>query len=117
MSTRTASQPPGTAPPAGAVRTRGPVRPPGKVGSGRTTWTLRRGGVALRVDRRAVFVCAVLAVVVAALGVLTLGSGSISLTPLQVLSALLDPDADPRARLVVVTWRLPRLLFAVVCGA
>lgn len=73
--------------------------------------------MALRFDRRAVLVCAVLTVVVAALGIVTLGSGSISLTPVQVLSALLDPDADARARLVVVTWRLPRLLFAVVCGA
>ncbi|MDX3506454.1 iron chelate uptake ABC transporter family permease subunit [Streptomyces sp. ID03-2B] len=93
------------------------MRRPGKVGFGRTTWTLRRGGVALRIDRRAVLVCAVLTVVVAALSVMTLGTGSIGLTPVQVLSALLDPDADPRARLVVVTWRLPRLLFAAVCGA
>lgn len=118
MSTRTASQPPETAPPpSGAVRARSPKHRPGKVVPGRATWTLRRGGVALRFDRRAVLVCTVLTVVVAALGIVTLGSGSISLTPVQVLSALLDPDADARARLVVVTWRLPRLLFAVVCGA
>ncbi|MEV5261194.1 iron chelate uptake ABC transporter family permease subunit [Streptomyces anulatus] len=101
----------------GAVHAPSAKNRPGKVDFGRATWTLRRGGVALRVDRRAVLVCAVLTVVVAALGIVTLGSGSIALTPVQVLSALLDPDADPRARLVVVTWRLPRLLFAVVCGA
>ncbi|MFC5913882.1 FecCD family ABC transporter permease [Streptomyces pulveraceus] len=73
--------------------------------------------MALRVDRRSVLVCAALAVTVAALGVLTLGTGSIQLTPARVLSALFDPDADSRDRLVVVTWRLPRLLFAIVCGA
>ncbi|WP_406150146.1 FecCD family ABC transporter permease [Streptomyces anulatus] len=118
QSPETASQPPGAAlPPTGGVRARSPKHRPGKVDPGRATWTLRRGGVALRFDRRAVLVCAVLTVVVAALGIVTLGSGSISLTPVQVLSALLDPDADARARLVVVTWRLPRLLFAVVCGA
>ncbi|CAO0837903.1 Vitamin B12 import system permease protein BtuC [Streptomyces microflavus] len=86
-------------------------------GSGRTTWALRRGRASLRVERRSVIVCGVLVLVVAALGVLTLATGSIQLTPAQVLSALFDPDAEPRTRLVVVTWRLPRLLFAVVCGA
>ncbi|MFJ8774795.1 FecCD family ABC transporter permease [Streptomyces microflavus] len=86
-------------------------------GSVRTTWALRRGRASLRVERRSVIVCGVLVLVVAALGVLTLATGSIQLTPAQVLSALFDPDAEPRTRLVVVTWRLPRLLFAVVCGA
>lgn len=90
---------------------------PERVDFGRTVWTWRRTGMALRVDRRSVLVCAALAVTVAALGILTLGTGSIQLTPAQVLSALFDPDADARDRLVVVTWRLPRLLFAIVCGA
>lgn len=90
---------------------------PDRVDFGRTVWAWRRPGMALRVERRTVLVCAALAVTVAALGVLTLGAGSIRLTPAQVLSALFDPDADPRDRLVVVTWRLPRLLFAIVCGA
>ncbi|MGC5342751.1 iron chelate uptake ABC transporter family permease subunit [Streptomyces sp. AM 4-1-1] len=90
---------------------------PDRTDFGRTVWTLRRTWVALRVERRSVLVCAALALTVAVLGVLTLGTGSLALTPGQVLSALFDPDADPRARLVVVTWRLPRLLFAIVCGA
>ncbi|SCD57856.1 FecCD family ABC transporter permease [Streptomyces sp. PpalLS-921] len=90
---------------------------PDRVDFGRTVWTWRRAGTALRVDRRSVLVCAALAVVLAALAVLTLGTGSLSFTPAQVLSALFDPDADSRARLVVVNWRLPRLLFAIVCGA
>ncbi|MGW4227765.1 FecCD family ABC transporter permease [Streptomyces sp. NPDC004980] len=99
--------------------TTGTTKPaaPDRVDFGRTVWTWRRAGTALRVDRRSAIVCAALAVTVAALGILTLGTGSISLTPRQVLSALFDPDADSRTRLVVVTWRLPRLLFAIVCGA
>lgn len=68
-------------------------------------------------DRRSVLVCAALATAVLVLGVLTLGTGSISLSPGQVVTALLDPDSDRRARLVVVDWRLPRLLFALICGA
>ncbi|MCS0635572.1 iron chelate uptake ABC transporter family permease subunit [Streptomyces sp. LP05-1] len=91
--------------------------PPARVGPGRATWVWRRWGVALRFERRSVLVCGTLAAVVALLGVLALGTGSLRLSPAEVLSALFDPDADPRARLVVVTWRLPRLLFAVVCGA
>lgn len=99
----------------------GPVaaaeKPPLQVDFGRPVWTWRRLGTALRMDRRAVLVCGLLAAAILALGVLTLGTGSISLTPAQVVSALTDPESDRRARLVVVDWRLPRLLFALVCGA
>ncbi|MFB8107397.1 FecCD family ABC transporter permease [Streptomyces sp. NPDC056007] len=89
----------------------------GRPGFKQATWALRRGGASLRLERRSVLVCGALLLVVAALGVLTLATGSIQLTPAQVLAALFDPDAEPRTRLVVVVWRLPRLLFAVVCGA
>ncbi|WP_231679935.1 FecCD family ABC transporter permease, partial [Streptomyces clavuligerus] len=94
-----------------------PGQPPVHVDFGRPGWNLRRAGAALRVDRRTVVVCAALVTAILALGVLTLGTGSISLTPAQVVTALLDPESDRRARLVVVEWRLPRLLFAMVCGA
>ncbi|MFJ6216664.1 FecCD family ABC transporter permease [Streptomyces sp. NPDC092296] len=88
-----------------------------RVDFGRPTWTWRRYGLALRGDRRTITVCCLLAAAVLVLGVLTLATGSIDLTPSEVLAALLDPDADSQARLVVVTWRLPRLLFALLCGA
>lgn len=91
--------------------------PPAHVDFGRTTWAWRWAGTALRVDRRSVLVCTALATAVLVFGVLTLGTGSLSLTPGQVVTALLDPDSDRRARLVVIEWRLPRLLFALVCGA
>ncbi|WP_425608644.1 FecCD family ABC transporter permease [Streptomyces albipurpureus] len=92
-------------------------QPPLYVDFGRPTWIWRRLGTALRVDRRTALVCGVLTAAVLVLGVLTLGTGSISLTPAQVLTALTDPGSDRRARLVVMDWRLPRLLFALVCGA
>ncbi|MGW6460933.1 FecCD family ABC transporter permease [Streptomyces sp. NPDC055078] len=92
-------------------------KPSPHVDFGRPTWAWRRFGTALRVDRRTVLVCGTLTAAVLVLGVLTLGTGSISLTPGQVVTALVDPDSDRRARLVVVDWRLPRLLFALVCGA
>ncbi|MER6914522.1 iron chelate uptake ABC transporter family permease subunit [Streptomyces sp. NPDC000594] len=105
-------------PPVPAPRT--PEESPASVGSvdfGRATWTWRRLGTAFLIDRRTVLVCCALLAAVLALGALTLATGSRSLTPGQVLTALTDPDSDPRARLVVVTWRLPRLLLAVLCGA
>ncbi|MEO3973550.1 iron chelate uptake ABC transporter family permease subunit [Streptomyces sp. CAU 1734] len=99
-----------------SVRT-APAAGKARVDFGRTVWTWRRAGAALRVDRRSVLVCGALAAVILVLGVVTLGTGSISLSPAQVVTALLDPESDRRARLVVVDWRLPRLLFALVCGA
>ncbi|MEU5398338.1 iron chelate uptake ABC transporter family permease subunit [Streptomyces sp. NPDC005963] len=104
------------------VPTRAPApvtldKPPVRVDFGRSTWTVRRYGAALRVDRRTVLVCLALTAAVCVLSVLTLGTGSISLTPTQVLTALFDADSERRARLVVVDWRLPRLLFALLCGA
>ncbi|MER5772119.1 FecCD family ABC transporter permease [Streptomyces sp. NPDC001985] len=105
----TATPAPGQAPAAG--------EPPARVDFGRPFWTFRRLGTALRVDRRTVLVCAVLAAATLVLGVLTLGTGSIPLTPAQVVTALVDPESDRRARLIVVDWRLPRLLLALVCGA
>nr|WP_281378501.1 iron chelate uptake ABC transporter family permease subunit [Gordonia humi] len=49
------------------------------------------------------------------MGIVALGIGTYELSPVQVISALVGSD-DTKARLVVVTWRLPRVLFAVVCG-
>ncbi|MFD7549377.1 FecCD family ABC transporter permease [Streptomyces sp. NPDC059816] len=97
--------------------TRTRTAPPTTVDLGRASWTWRRLGLAYLIDRRTVMVCCALLAAVLALGVLTLGTGSRSLTAGQVLTALFDPDSDPRNRLVVVTWRLPRLLLALLCGA
>lgn len=65
---------------------------------------------------RSIIVCTVLAIATLALGIVSLGFGEYKLSPGQVLEALFYLDADPRARLVVFDWRLPRLVFAVLCG-
>ncbi|MEW2569809.1 iron chelate uptake ABC transporter family permease subunit [Streptomyces sp. NPDC047070] len=86
-------------------------------GRRRSAWSSPGGRFSVRIDHRSVVVCVLLAVVTSAVGVLALGTGSIPLTPAQVVTALLDPAAAPADRLVVVDWRLPRLLFGILCGA
>lgn len=84
---------------------------------GRPGWVWRRRGVSARIDRRSVIVSLLLVAVIVLGGLVTLGVGTLSLTPGEVLAALFDPNAPDKHRLVVSTWRLPRLLFAVLCGA
>ncbi|MFT4299614.1 MAG: iron chelate uptake ABC transporter family permease subunit [Aeromicrobium sp.] len=78
---------------------------------------VRRGGAALRWSLRSVVVCSVLAAATFAVTVWALMRGDYALTPGEVWSALIgDPEAG-FARTVVVEWRLPRALAAVVFGA
>ncbi|WP_218778762.1 FecCD family ABC transporter permease [Mycetocola reblochoni] len=78
--------------------------------------TLRWAGASLSVDRRAVIVSALLAAAILVVGVLALGLGDIALGPAEVASALLG-TADDRTTLVVLGWRLPRILLALSIGA
>lgn len=71
---------------------------------------------ARRVPRRQVAVTAVLVTTTALVALLALGLGDYPLSPLQVVRAALDPAAG-FAREVVLQWRLPRVLTAVVFGA
>ena len=70
----------------------------------------------LRVDRRAVLVCAVVAALLVALGALALTLGESAITVGQVLSALAGGGEDG-VRRIVVEWRLPRVVMAVLGGA
>lgn len=84
---------------------------------GHRTLVLRRAGFALRWRLRTVVVCAVLAASTLAVSVWALTSGDYPLTLAQVWAALLDdPDAG-FARTLVMEWRLPRIVAAVVFGA
>lgn len=78
--------------------------------------SVRAGRVSGILGVRSIVLCSVLALATLALGVASLGMGEYALSPGQVLEALVYLDADPQARLVVVDWRLPRLLFALCCG-
>ncbi|GAA1291706.1 MULTISPECIES: FecCD family ABC transporter permease [Brachybacterium] len=75
----------------------------------------RLGRVSALIPVRSVIVCAILAVAVAALGIASLGMGSFPLGIGEVIDALLG-RSDQQTRLLVVGWRLPRMLFAVLCG-
>ncbi|MFI5428100.1 FecCD family ABC transporter permease [Aeromicrobium sp. UC242_57] len=83
---------------------------------GRPTLMLRRGPFALRFDRRTVIVCAVLAVLTVALGFLNLMLGDYSVGIDQVAKVLTGAE-DGFAQTVVVQWRAPRIVAAIVFGA
>lgn len=75
-----------------------------------------RRGVWLRVDLRTVVVGAMLGAATVAITLAALASGDYPLTLDQVVDALLG-SADDFAHTVVVEWRMPRALAAVVFGA
>ncbi|WP_369808055.1 FecCD family ABC transporter permease [Leucobacter chinensis] len=80
------------------------------------TW-IDGGRVSGRVTTRSIIVSLVLVVITLAAGLFSMTIGSYSLDFATVLDALFNPAADPDARQVVFEWRLPRVLFAVLCGA
>ncbi|MFB7873754.1 FecCD family ABC transporter permease [Nocardia sp. NPDC056064] len=65
---------------------------------------------------RAVVVCVLLAIAVSGVCVVTLGTGDITLSPTEVVAALLG-GGERTDRIVVLDWRLPRVLAAVAFGA
>ena len=73
--------------------------------------------VAALIPLRAIIVSVVLVVVILAAGVASMTIGAYDVGLGAVLRAIVDPTSDPDVRQVVVEWRLPRVLFAVLCGA
>jgi len=70
----------------------------------------------VRFSVRPALVCAVLVLAALAVAVLALGTGEFTLTPTEVVRALAG-EGTRAARLVVVEWRLPRVLLALLIGA
>jgi iron complex transport system permease protein len=68
-----------------------------------------------RLTVRPALVCVALLLITAAAGVLTLGTGEFTLSPAEVVQALAG-EGTRAARLVVVEWRLPRVLLALIIG-
>jgi iron complex transport system permease protein len=68
-----------------------------------------------RLALRPALVCLALLLVTFAAGVLTLGTGEFTLSPAEVVQALAG-EGTRAARLVVVEWRLPRVLLALIIG-
>lgn len=83
---------------------------------GRRIWVLRVGGLSARGDVRVLVVGALLLATALAIGVRAVLTGDLDLGPAQAWRALTDPDAG-FTRTVVLRWRLPRVLAALLFGA
>jgi iron complex transport system permease protein len=101
-----------TAPPDQPVTQAVPVPP----GPRAPVVVLRIGPVSLRVDRRAVVVTVVLAVLLAAAVAWAVSVGDVSVPLGEVVSHLTGRGASRRNALVISTFRLPRVLTAVLVG-
>ena len=79
--------------------------------------TLRsaNSALSLRFRRRSLAVTAILLVLALAAGVLALGTGDLVVPPADVVKALVG-QGDGVSHLVVVEWRLPRVLLALLLG-
>lgn len=76
----------------------------------------RGGRLSRRVHARTVAVCTVLTAVSLVLGVVALGLGEVQLSAADVVRALVSETA-PVVETLVMEWRLPRVLLALLCGA
>lgn len=83
---------------------------------GRPTLLVRRRRFSLLADVRTIAVCLLLAVTAVALSLVSLGTGDIAVPVPEVVNALLGRGSG-RTDLVVVQWRLPRVLLALTIGA
>ncbi|GAA4770626.1 FecCD family ABC transporter permease [Microbacterium gilvum] len=83
--------------------------------AGRRVVVLRTPIASRRIGVRAAAVTAAAAVLAAAVGVVALTLGESALSVPEVLGALAG-TGEPRARLVVVEWRLPRVLAGLLFG-
>ncbi|MGI5452412.1 FecCD family ABC transporter permease [Streptomyces sp. CA-249302] len=76
---------------------------------------LRAGRYSLRFDPRAFLVCLALAVIGVCVVVLSVGTGSYAVSPLEVLRTFAG-HGPPGAEFIVLDLRLPRALVAVLVG-
>lgn len=84
---------------------------------GRRSFRIDRARVATLIPVRSVVVCAILAIVILVAGVASMTIGAYDIDLGAVVRAFADPSSDPDIRQVVLEWRLPRVLFAILCGA
>ncbi len=82
---------------------------------GRATVRMRHAGLRVRMDVRTLVVCGLIALATTAVALAALATGDFRLTPLEVVAAVFEGDGF--AHTVVVEWRMPRVLVAIVFGA
>jgi iron complex transport system permease protein len=83
---------------------------------GRRQCVIRVGLVSARASWRAVIVVASLLIGAAVIAVLAIGVGEYTIAPADVLGVLVGTDTS-FDRVVVLEWRLPRMLMALLIGA
>ncbi|CAH0141428.1 FecCD family ABC transporter permease [Plantibacter cousiniae (nom. nud.)] len=84
---------------------------------GRRLIRVETAHIATLVPVRSVLVCLGLVVVIIGAGLFATTIGAYEIGFDAVIRAMVDPASDPDVRQVVTEWRLPRVLFAVLCGA
>ena len=94
-----------------------PSRAVGPVDFGRRLIRVDTARFAGVIPVRSIVVCAALLVVIVVAGLFSMTIGAYEVDFASVLRAIVDPASDPDIRQVVFEWRLPRVLFAVLCGA
>ena len=88
----------------------------GRIDFGRPMGVLRIGGTSFRIDLRVATIAACIFLLATAVALLTLVSGEFQLSVSDVLGAFFG-DTSPKVHMVVVEWRLPRTLLALIMGA
>ncbi|MDP9935904.1 iron complex transport system permease protein [Paenarthrobacter nicotinovorans] len=83
---------------------------------GRPVAVLRSRSLSLRLDLRSILVCIPLLLAALAVGIVSLATGDYDVSVQQVLQAFTG-DAPGLAQTIVMEWRLPRVLSALVFGA
>lgn len=83
----------------------------------RRSRVLRIGGASVRWDARSALVTAVVALVVLIVGSIALTLGTTPIPLDRVIGALTGDPAADGVRRIVVEWRLPRIVLAVLAGA
>lgn len=78
---------------------------------------IETGHLATLIPVRTIFVSLALLAVIVVAGLVSMTIGAYEVNFTSVLRSLFDAGYDPDIRQVVVEWRLPRLLFAILCGA
>ncbi|WP_146341779.1 iron chelate uptake ABC transporter family permease subunit [Nesterenkonia sp. NBAIMH1] len=87
-----------------------------QVDFGRESRVLRAGRCSVRLTVRPLLVCALIAAITCALAVYALSAGTYSLTLSDMVDVLTGADQSFN-RVVVLEWRAPRILAAIVFGA
>ena len=95
-----------------------PVARSGPIDFGRRAAVIRLfgGRLSMRIDVRSLGAGSILLLLAGLIGSISLASGKFPIPLADVLRALLG-TADDNIRMVVVEWRLPRLLLAFLLGA